>query len=276
MDYLWTIIKEIDLNDIIDILIVAYIIYQIYRIIDFTRAIQLLRGIALIILVFFLSSIVQLRVVNFIIKNMITLGALALVVIFQPELRRGLEYLGRSQFGWFMFSDKGKKNQSDQIEEIIQATSILSNNKIGALMVFEGETGLKEIIETGTTIDAKVDSQLIRNIFVPKAPLHDGAIVIRGDRIEAAGCLLPLSGDRQVSKELGTRHRAALGMSNQSDALILVVSEETGIISIARHNNLERGIDIEELRNKLNEFYSPTNRKSFQEYLREMTNEENI
>ncbi len=260
MSYLWTILKEMRLSDIIDIIIIAFIFYKIYTMISFTRAIQLLKGIGLILLIFPISNFLNLRMVNFLLRNLVTLGALALVVIFQPELRRALEYMGRSKMGLKIFGSNTEE-RTFHVEEIVEAVSKLSKKRIGALIVIENETGLNDIIETGTTLNAKITSELLQNIFMPKSPLHDGATIIRHNEIVAAGCLLPLSSDRSVSNELGTRHRAALGMSSQSDAIIIVVSEETGVISLACNGNLNRFIEISTLQEKIEEYYfSDTNK----------------
>ncbi len=263
MSYLYTILREMRISDIIDIIILAIIFYKIYTMISFTRAIQLLKGIGLILLIFPISNLLNLRMVNFFLRNLVTLGALALVVIFQPELRRALEHMGRSRMGLRIFgSSSGEKYfQSD---EIVEAVSKLSKKRIGALIVIENETGLNDIIETGTTLNANITSELLQNIFMPKSPLHDGATIIRFNKIVAAGCLLPLSNDRSVSTELGTRHRAALGMSSQSDAIIIVVSEETGVISLACNGSLNRFIEISTLQEKIEEYYfSKSNKIEF-------------
>ncbi len=254
MSYLYTILREMRISDIIDIIILAIIFYKIYTLISFTRAIQLLKGIGLILLIFPISNLLNLRMVNFLLRNLVTLGALALVVIFQPELRRALEYMGRSRMGLRIFgSSSGEKYF--QSEEIVEAVTKLSKKRIGALIVIENETGLNDIIETGTTLNANITSELLQNIFMPKSPLHDGATIIRFNKIVAAGCLLPLSNDRSVSTELGTRHRAALGMSSQSDAIIIVVSEETGVISLACNGSLNRFIEVSTLQEKIEEYY---------------------
>lgn len=261
MNYIVTVLKIIRITDIIDILIVAYLFYKIYGLISYTRAIQLLKGIAALLIFWQLSETVGLVMVHFILRNILSFGALALVIIFHPELRRALEYLGRNKLitRSIFIRQEGKRDQS--IAEIINATENLSNSKTGALMVLEGETGLNDIIESGTVIDSDVKSTLIENIFFPKSPLHDGATIIRDDRIIAAGCLLPLSSDRSVSRDLGTRHRAALGMSANSDALIIVVSEETGVISVAKDNELERYISLTRLKNMIDEFYSEDDKR---------------
>lgn len=259
MNYLATVFRSITITDILDILIVSFLFYKIYGIISYTRAIQLLKGIGALLIVWYLSGQIGLRIVHFFLQNILSFGVLALVIIFHPELRRALEYLGRNKLisGSIFLPSDHKQNQS--ITEILAATDHLSNSKTGALMVLEGETGLNDIIDTGTEIDAQIRSTLLENIFFPKSPLHDGATILRDNRIVAAGCLLPLSNDRSVSRDLGTRHRAALGMSSNSDALIIVVSEETGVISVAQNNELERYISLARLKNILEKFYADEN-----------------
>lgn len=273
MNYIITVLKIIRITDIIDILIVAYLFYKIYGLISYTRAIQLLKGIGALLIFWQLSEYVGLTMVHFMLRNILSFGALALVIIFHPELRRALEYLGRNKLISRSFFIPEQKKYQESISEILIATEELSNSKTGALMVLEGETGLNDIIDTGTVIDSQVKSSLIQNIFFPKSPLHDGATIIREDRIIAAGCLLPLSSDRSVSRELGTRHRAALGMSSNSDALIIVVSEETGVISVAHNNELERYISLTRLKNMMEEFYSDED-KRFTRMLKGVKDEE--
>lgn len=264
MNTFFTILKQIGLTDILDILIVTYIYYKVYNVISNTRAIQLFKGLVVFFILLRLSSAAELRMVSFVLESLLTYGLLALVILFQPELRRALEYLGRSKFFNNIFFRAKTKKHSGVIEEIVAALVDLSAHKIGALMVIEGEIGLKDVIETGTELDAEISSALIKNIFTPNTPLHDGAVVVRGERMVAAGCLLPLSNDRNVNRDLGTRHRAALGMSAISDALILVVSEETGTMSIAQNNVLTRFLDEESLMEHLKGFYQPRREGIFQ------------
>lgn len=256
MDTFLTIVKGIRPTDILDILIVSYVYYKIYTVISNTRAIQLFKGVIIFFILLRLSIIAELRMVSFALENMLTYGLLALVILFQPELRRALEYLGRSKFFNSTFFGGKTKKYSDVMEELVEAITDLSSKNIGALMVFENEIGLKDVIETGTELDAEISSSLIKNIFTPNTPLHDGAMILRGDRIVAAGCLLPLSNDRNVNRDLGTRHRAALGMSSVSDAMIIVVSEETGVISLAQNSSLKRFLDRESLLELFQEFYA--------------------
>lgn len=257
MNYLLSILSEIGLTDVIDILIVAFIFYRLYAFFTYTRAIQILKGALLFLLIQRISSIAKLHMVNYFLETIVSWVALAIVILFQPELRRALEHLGRNPFITRSLLSSQRPERSKQVDEILSALKNLSATKTGALIVLEGDTGLNDIIETGTMIDSQITSALIENIFTPNTPLHDGAMILRNDRILAAGCLLPLSNDRSVSRDLGTRHRAAIGMSANSDALILVVSEETGTISTARDNELERFITEERLEEILKDFYNP-------------------
>lgn len=235
-----------NISSVIDILIVAYLIYRAYKLIIETRAELLLRGIVLILLLIPISYIFNLTMVYTIISKTITIGVLTLVIIFQPEIRRILEHLGRSAF-----SDRRVLRDADiltkVVNEIVEAVDNLSESKTGALIVIEQDTGLGDISETGTKIDAVVSTALLENIFVPNTPLHDGATIIRGDRISSSGCVLPLTTNKDISKSLGTRHRAALGLSEVSDALVLIVSEETGTISLALNGKLVRNYDKDRL-----------------------------
>lgn len=239
-------VRNMNISSVIDILIVAYLIYRAYKLIIETRAELLLRGIVLILLLIPISYIFNLTMVYTIISKTITIGVLTLVIIFQPEIRRILEHLGRSAF-----SDRRVLRDADiltkVVNEIVEAVDNLSESKTGALIVIEQDTGLGDISETGTKIDAVVSTVLLENIFVPNTPLHDGATIIRGARISSSGCVLPLTTNKDISKSLGTRHRAALGLSEVSDALVLIVSEETGTISLALNGKLVRNYDKERL-----------------------------
>lgn len=239
-------VRNMNISSVIDILIVAYLIYRAYKLIIETRAELLLRGIVLILLLIPISYIFNLTMVYTIISKTITIGVLTLVIIFQPEIRRILEHLGRSAF-----SDRRVLRDADiltkVVNEIVESVDNLSESKTGALIVIEQDTGLGDISETGTKIDAVVSTALLENIFVPNTPLHDGATIIRGARISSSGCVLPLTTNKDISKSLGTRHRAALGLSEVSDALVLIVSEETGTISLALNGKLVRNYDKERL-----------------------------
>ena len=235
--------SDIGINDIVDILIVAFIVYKIIGFIQETRAAQLVKGLLLLVLATFLSDKLNLYTLNWMLSGVLTLGVLALVVVFQPELRRALEYFGRRKFtSSFGKVDKNKaKNVST---EITRAIDSFSNNKTGVLIVIEKQTALSDIAESGTVLDAAISAELLGNIFYEGSPLHDGAVIIRGTRIFAAGCVLPLTANKMISKELGTRHRAGIGITENSDSVAIIVSEETGIISIAKDGKLVRFLDV--------------------------------
>lgn len=244
MNIISEIFSNIRLIDLLDIVIVAFVFYKFLMLVRETRAEQLIKGIIVLLIASKLSEWSKLYMINYILKNTLTLGVVALLIVFQPELRRALEYIGRSKLFSRSLNDLISEEMTSMINEIVEAVANLSRNKIGALIVIEREIGLNDIIETGTTIDSRVVSQLMMNIFTPKSPLHDGAIVIRKDRIMAASCLLPLSANPSLNKELGTRHRASIGMIENSDAIVVVVSEETGIISMAMDGELKRYLDV--------------------------------
>jgi diadenylate cyclase len=231
-------------NDLIDILIVSVIIYELVRWIRNTRAWTLFKGIMVLGLFAIIATILQLNTIMWILERIFSIGITAAIIIFQPELRRGLESLGNKNViaNFISFDDtKGKEVFNDRARHAIAKACVdMGKVKTGALIVFERETGLKEIERTGIPIDATITSQLLINIFEHNTPLHDGAVLIRGNRIVAATCYLPLSDRADIGKELGTRHRAAIGMSEVSDSIIIVVSEETGVISIIEDGNVYR------------------------------------
>lgn len=224
---------------IIDIAIVIFLIYKFVKILKGSRAWQLLKGIVLLIAVTVLSSWLHLYVLNYILTSIMTYGVLVLIVIFQPELRRALEQLGSNKFTKFFGIDKdiATKTKEDIYKTVI-AISELAKSKTGALVVIERDIQIKDIVSTGIALDAEVSPQMLVNIFTPKTPLHDGAVVISNNKIAAAACMLPLANDKDIAKELGTRHRAAIGVSKESDAIAIVVSEETGKISVAKDGTL--------------------------------------
>lgn len=243
-------IKNISIWSIVDILVVSYIFYKIYKLMQETRAEQLLKGLVLVLVLLPISYILKLDMLNFIINKTLTIGVLSVVIIFQPEIRRALEHLGRSAFEDIHNMPSGE-NRVELVDEIVTAVESLAETKTGALIVIEQSTGLGEILGSGTIIDAKVSAALLENIFVVNTPLHDGATIIRKDRIHASGCVLPLTTNNSINKKLGTRHRAAMGLSENSDALIIVVSEETGVISLAVNGKLTRNYDKEKLKSIL-------------------------
>ena len=241
---------NIHIKDVIEILIVAVIVYEIMLWIKNTKAWMLLRGIIMLGVFILLAWIFQMHTILYLAAQSINVLAIAAVVVFQPELRRALEQIGRGRL-FHKHNELDEKELEDMLNAVTNATEIMSRRKIGALMVFERETGLEERIETGVPIDGLISDSLLLNIFEPDTPLHDGAVVIRGNRIVAASCLLPLTEARNLSQELGTRHRSAIGISEQSDALVLVVSEETGTISLARNGELHRYLTGEDIKSLL-------------------------
>lgn len=244
-------------RDVIDIIIVALVFYKIFTLVRETRAEQLSKGILALFIFAKVSGWLKLYTINWILENAITVGVLALLIVFQPELRRGLEYIGRSRFFTKSFLEIQGENLSETVDEIVEAVASLARQKIGALIVLERETGLNEVVETGTKVNGKVSSDLLINIFIPNTPLHDGAVIIKEDTIKGAACFLPLTENSNMSKELGTRHRAALGISERSDSLSIIVSEETGTISIAENGSIARHLDSKTLKQILTDMYKP-------------------
>ena len=245
------------LIDVLDIVIVAYLVYKILGFIQETRAQQLVRGLILLCVVFFLSDFLKLYLLNWLLRNFVTMGLFALIVLFQPELRRGLEQLGRRNIVSGQFRSLDKENAIQVVKEIVAAVDDFSATRTGALIVFERETMLNDIIETGTIVDARISVRLLGNLFYEGSPLHDGAVIIRGDRIHAASCVLPLTEKKNIGRHLGTRHRAGLGVSEVSDALVIVVSEETGVISVAENGNFRRFMDLKSVEKILLGVYMP-------------------
>lgn len=244
----------IGITDILDVLIVAFLAYKVLGFIRETRAEQLAKGILVFFLATFGSYVFNLYTLHYILSNMLQVGVIALVVIFQPELRRALEHLGRSKITT-VFSQVDKDEAKQMIGEFVRAIESMSASRTGALIVIERETLLNDIVETGTIIDARVSEQMIGNIFYEGSPLHDGALIVRGDRLYAAGCVLPLTQNKGLNKELGTRHRAGIGITENSDALTLIVSEETGVVSIAQDGKLTRFLDMKTVEKMLLNIY---------------------
>ena len=244
-------------TDIIDIVLISYIIYKALKFIRDTRTIQLLKGVVILIVVTQVSQLVKLHTMNYFLSSAMQLGVIAIIVVFQPELRRALEQVGRSSMGqWFNFDERAEDIEMEKvISEITTSCTNMSKSRIGALIVLEREVKIGDIVGTGINLNADISSELLINIFIPKTPLHDGAVIIRNNKIEAASCLLPLSQNPNVSKELGTRHRAGLGMSEESDAVVIIVSEETGGISIACGGELNMKLSPEALENELTKLF---------------------
>ena len=256
---LWNLTHRIGIIDIIDILIVAAIIYELLLLTRHTRGSALLKGLFLLLVIMVVSNLLGLKSLNWLLLAILQNGALVLVILFQPELRKALERMGRSK----LLTKSNRRNVDEErdtvISEIVQTVVDLSRRRVGALLVFERQTGLEDVIETGIRLNAEVSAPLLENIFEPNTPLHDGAAVIRDDQVIAAACILPLAEASGVSRELGTRHRAAVGISENTDAAVVVVSEETGIVSMARDGALKRPLSTDELKAFLNDYYSITN-----------------
>lgn len=260
LDYFRDLTWKDSIKDIIDILIVSYIIYKAILIVRGTRAVQLLKGIFVLVITWALSTWLNLYTLKWLMNQMFTFGVVSILIIFQPELRRALEQLGRGKL--FGRSSVEEQDVGKRINEVIKAVNYLSKRKIGALIVFERETGLNEYTESGIKMDSMISSELLINIFIPNTPLHDGAVILRGNQIAASACYLPLSENPFISKELGTRHRAAIGVSEVGDAISVVVSEETGQISLAINGLVVRDIKEESLISKLFEELKPQTKKS--------------
>jgi diadenylate cyclase len=255
LDYFAGLTLKNSIKDIIDVLIVSYIIYRVIIMVRGTRAVQLLKGIFLLVLTWAISTWLNLYTLKWLMNEMFTLGVLSVLIIFQPELRRALEQLGRGKL--FSRSTPEEQDVSHQINEVIKSVNYLARRKIGALIVFERTTGLNDYIESGIKMESKLSSELLSNVFVPNTPLHDGAVILRGSVIMAAGCYLPLSENPFISKELGTRHRAAIGVTEVCDAISVTVSEETGQVSLAINGQIVRDIKEESLISKLFEELRP-------------------
>ena len=248
-DALWRYVSLIRLSDVIDVAIVAFALYKGVKVVRETRAQQLVKAIVILLLILWASALFRLHTITYILENVMQVGFIALIIIFQPELRRLLEKVGRSKIG-NIFSP-APENVDYLVNELAEAATHLSAEKIGALIVLERGTKIGEIVTTGTLLSAELSSALLINIFIPNTPLHDGAVVISDGRISAASCLLPLTQNDSLSRELGTRHRAALGMTEVSDAIVVVVSEETGKISVARDGSMVRNLNGDTLRRTL-------------------------
>ena len=252
---LWNVFHRPGLSDIIDILIVTVIIYFLLMMTRQTRASAVLKGLVVLLIATFVSDLLGLTALNWLLMSVVNNGAVVLVILFQPEIRKALEQLGRGAVRENSHAGEGE-DQARIIDEIIQCMTDLSRRRVGALIVFEQKTGLKDVIETGTAVDARISAPLLENIFEPNTPLHDGAVVIRGTRVVAGACILTLTEGRGISRELGTRHRAAIGISETTDAIVLIVSEETGIMSMASGGRLTRHLDTKSLREILEGIYA--------------------
>ena len=266
LDKLVFLISTIRITDIIDIFLVSFMFYKLFALIRGTRATQLIKGILFIFIGSKLSEFFKLYTISWILNNAVTVGFIAILIVFQPELRRILEHIGNNKLLKPVNFEESRSN-ANVIEEIVKATYSLAGKKIGALMVLERKTGLRDIIETGISLNSDISYELLMNIFIPNTPLHDGAVVISNDHIIAASCFLPLTDNKQISMELGTRHRAGIGISEKSDAIVIVVSEETGYVSICEKSKINRNVSKEYLLNYLVENFvvEEKNTNSFKE-----------
>ena len=266
LDKLVFLLSTIRITDVIDIFIVSFMFYKLFALIRGTRATQLIKGILFIFIGSKLSEFFKLYTISWILNNAVTVGFIAILIVFQPELRRILEHIGNNKLLKPVNFEESRSN-ANVIEEIVKATYSLAGKKIGALMVLERKTGLRDIIETGISLNSDISYELLMNIFIPNTPLHDGAVVISNDHIIAASCFLPLTDNKQISMELGTRHRAGIGISEKSDAIVIVVSEETGYVSICEKSKINRNVSKEYLLNYLVENFviEEKNTNSFKE-----------
>lgn len=245
-------IADFGILDVIDILLLAFVIYWLLKLTSKTRAMQVLKGLGVILIAAWITEFLGLVGITWLLNYVLTAGVLLIVIIFQPELRRALARIGRGRID--LTSSQSALAQ-ENVDGVLHAILNLSKGRVGALIVFERKTGLKDVIESGTIIGATISSELIENLFYSGSPLHDGAVIIREGVIEAAGCFLPLSENKQIGQELGTRHRAALGVSEVSDSVTFVVSEETGVISVAQDGKLIRYLDSKAIKDILEEIY---------------------
>lgn len=250
---MFDVFSNIRILDIVDISIVAFIIYRIILLIKGTRAVQMVLGLAVILVVYMASRVGDLHTLNWFLSNFLSSIILVIVVIFQNDIRRALMHVGRNPF----LGSANSLEESAVIDELVKACVTLGNRKIGALIAIERETGINDILESGTAIDARVTTELIRAIFMPSSPIHDGALVLQQGRLTKAGCFLPLSQGAELNRDLGTRHRAAIGLTELSDAIAIIVSEETGKISVAVNGGITRNLDSVSLKKVLGRLLEP-------------------
>ncbi len=254
MDTIWGVLSGITVGDVLDILFLTVLLYKACQLVRETHTGQLIKGVIYLLIFYFAAGWLHMTMMRILLQALLEIGFLAIIVLFQPELRHWLERLGKSRIG--SLGSRLSKEEEEvalrrTIDGIVRASVSMADAKIGALMVIEQSTILNDVVSSGTVVDAAVSRDLLCNIFYPKSPLHDGAVVLRGNRICAAGCILPLTQNQDLSRELGTRHRAAIGMSENADAIVVVVSEETGVISLARKGELRRSFDAITLKTEL-------------------------
>lgn len=261
-------VSTLGFSDLLDLLIVAFLIYKAIHLLRETRAMQLVKGLALFAVVYIAARLLQLDTLSFILNIVVNYGVIALIIVFQPELRSALEKMGRNKlFSKIIRGNASEEDTTDRraaLKQVVRAVMTMSRTRTGALIVFEMETMLGDIVNTGTVINADIKADMIRNIFFNKAPLHDGALIVRKFRLHAAGCFLPLSQNHDISRDLGTRHRAALGISEVSDALAVVVSEETGIVSVMHNGQMTRELNEDDLTVVLEQYLLPADESAAQ------------
>ena len=254
MNEVGILLADIRLFDFVDIIIVTLIIYALLKLFKDSRSIRIIYGISLVFVLYFIASFANLITIKWMLLNLFPIAMIVMVILFQPELRRALETLGRGSL--FKQGKMGKSEFAIQFGEIKKAASALAKKRHGALIVMERDTGLAEFVETGTQVDAVITSELLQTIFFPNTFLHDGAVIVKAGRIIAAGCLLPLTDNIDLDKSLGTRHRAAVGISETTDSMVIVVSEETGIISLVHNGNIRRGLELGKLTKMVSRLWS--------------------
>ncbi|MGM9661590.1 MAG: diadenylate cyclase CdaA [Oscillospiraceae bacterium] len=253
MEVLGNMIRYLTLGDVLDVAIMAFLVYKLLGLVHRTPSSNLLKGVGLFVLALWLSSLLGLHGINYILNHLVEWGVLALIILFQPEIRKILERVGSQQIRWLPFLEKSHPTGTVEaaIAQTVMACEDMSKSRTGALIVFEREMSLDEMARSGTELDAEVSGELLKNIFFVKAPMHDGAVIIRNGRVLAAGCMLPLSTNVNLSRDLGMRHRAGIGMSENADSVVVIVSEETGGISVAIGGMLKRHLKPEMLENIL-------------------------
>jgi diadenylate cyclase len=250
-------IRQIRWQDMVDVILMSIIIYRLLLIIKGTKAAHMLIGLGLLLMASLLSRYFELYTVDWMIQSFWAQIVIAIIILFQPEIRRALAQMGEAQ----IFRNLTSAEELKSLDEVVRATVALANKKIGALIAIERDTSLKDFVEMGTPLDAKVTKEILLSIFHPTSPIHDGAVVIKGNRIVAAGCFLPITMGPDISKSLGTRHRAGLGLSEETDAVIVVVSEETGVVSMAIHGKLDTHLDMGTLRGILTDLFTAKGKK---------------
>lgn len=248
---IWRYLLTIQLTDVLDIAIMAFILYKILKLVQSTKSASLLKGLCVFMVALFLSYVLELHSIYYLMSRMVDMGILALIVLFQPEIRRILEQMGSRRIIAFFTHTENSNTLEQTIGQTVLACTEMSHSRTGALIVFEREILLDDMVRSGTVLDAAVSSELLKNIFFVKAPMHDGAVIVRNGRVLGAGCMLPLSKNVNLSRDLGMRHRAGIGMSENSDAVVVIVSEETGSISVAIGGMLKRHLKPETLENLL-------------------------